>query len=104
VSSTAWVRVCTPPRQIAYKQLSQSPLLKAHVGRWIVTGTARGGAVVTSQHSCLIDRDATTSLLGRQSTVDDARTTVRRLLRGDSSAVLAAVRSRAERTGSRVGS
>ncbi|MER5873468.1 aromatase/cyclase [Streptomyces sp. NPDC002044] len=85
--TTRSVRVCVPGELIAYKQVVPPRLLLGHSGRWEFTGTA-DGAVVTAEHTVLIDPEAVEAQLGAGATLADARRFLRTALGGNSRTTL----------------
>jgi aromatase len=92
---TCSVRVCLPPDQIVYKQTTTPRLMSAHTGRWVL---APAGPVTraTSRHVVVINQDAIADVLGRRSTVADARQMIREALGANSRTTLACARDHAE--------
>jgi len=81
------IRVCLPPRRIAYKQPRPPRLLLGHSGVWDFHNGAE--PKVTSRHTVLIDPAAVAEVLGPDATVADARDHVRRTVGGNSQTTLA---------------
>lgn len=81
--TTSSVRVCMDQTQIVYKQIEVPALLSGHSGRW--TFVPDGAATtVTSEHTVLMNPDATERVLGAGTTLADAKAFVRKALGGNS--------------------
>lgn len=88
VHTTRSIRVCSAPSHIAYKQLVPPKMLLGHSGQW--TFSPLGDRVeATARHTVAIDPDAARSLLGQDSTLEQAREYIRDALRGNGRATLA---------------
>jgi C7-C12 aromatase (ARO/CYC) len=94
--STRSARICLPERKIAYKQIQPPPLLEAHTGHWLFTEVPEG-IVATSRHTVTIKRSAL-PMLGRGTTVADARRYLRQILSANSTANLRIAKQIAERS------
>ena len=80
--TTRSVRVCLPYDLIVYKQVKTPPLLAAHTGHWRFVPTTEG-VVVSARHTVTID-PSRLSLLGPDTSVQDARRYLRRVLSANS--------------------
>ncbi|MGW6223687.1 aromatase/cyclase [Streptomyces olivaceus] len=89
--TTRSVRVCSPGERIVYKQLVPPKLLLGHSGRWEFADTP-DGAVVTAEHTVVIDPAAVTEVLGDSATLADAKKYIRAALGGNSRSTLAHAR------------
>lgn len=92
--TTRSVRLCFPPHLIVYKQIRLPALLDAHTGDWRLSPTSEG-VVATARHTATIKRSAV-PLLGRDTTVDDARRYLRRVLSANSMNTLRCAKAFAE--------
>ncbi len=80
--TTRSVRVCLPYGLIVYKQIKTPPLLEVHTGHWRFTPTSEG-LIVGARHTVTIN-PARLSLLGPDTTIQDARRYLRRVLSANS--------------------
>jgi aromatase len=93
--ATSTVRVCFPETHIVYKMTRPPAIMRAHTGTFTVA--AHGGGVrATAHNTVLLHRERFTELLGEQSTVEDARSAVREVLRTISLSTLGRARRFAE--------
>lgn len=87
VHTTESVRVCFPSRRIVYKQTRTPPIMRAHVGEWLVE--ARGAGVsVSSRHTVVLKPETAAGLLGQDVGVAEVRDRVRRALSANSLSTL----------------
>ena len=95
--TTASVRVCLPTESITYKQLLLPALLRAHTGRWTLAPEPDGQLLsVTSRHTVVLDPEAVAARLGPGTTLDTAKSLVRRSMGGNSLATLGHAKAYAE--------
>lgn len=80
--TTRSVRVCLPHRVIVYKQIRLPVLLDAHTGHWRFTPTPEG-LLVSARHTVTVKPSAL-SVLGPDTTIEDARRYLRRVLSANS--------------------
>ncbi|MGW8970479.1 aromatase/cyclase [Streptomyces platensis] len=86
--TTRSIRICATDSSIAYKQLVSPNMLLGHSGRW--TFRQLGSRVeATATHTVAIDPRAARSVLGEDSTLEQARAHVREALGGNGRATLA---------------
>ncbi|SDD12369.1 aromatase/cyclase [Actinokineospora iranica] len=94
--TTRSIRLCFPPERIVYKQLVPPALLAGHAGAWDFADGPDGAHAVAT-HTVAINPAAIATVLGPDSTVDDARTFLRTALGANSRATLAHAAGFAER-------
>ncbi|MEV7558415.1 aromatase/cyclase [Streptomyces sp. NPDC089795] len=94
--TTEAVRVCFPHAlRIVHKQTATPLLLEAHTGEWSVIPDTTGVTAV-AQHSVLLREEAIEPVLGRGTSIAEARTHVRELLGAQSRTVLNLAKRHAE--------
>lgn len=92
--TTRSVRICRPGDRILYKQIHLPALLDGHTGHWNFTQT-REGVVIGARHTATIKPSAL-PLLGKGTTVLDARKYLRRVLSTNSMGNLRLTKQHAE--------
>lgn len=93
--STRSVRICLPHELIVYKQIKLPALLDAHTGHWRFTTTPEG-VVAGARHTVRIKPSAVEKVLGAGTTVQQARSYLRRVLSANSMKNLQLAKSVAE--------
>jgi len=94
--TTKSFRVSRPHRRISYKQFTLPALMTLHTGYWSFS-ELDGTAVVSSQHTVVLNSANIASVLGPEATVADAREYVRTALSTNSRATLGYAKAHAER-------
>ncbi|WP_328298713.1 aromatase/cyclase [Streptomyces sp. NBC_00435] len=93
--TTKSIRVCFPHEAIAYKQITLPALLLLHTGRWTLVEDG-DGVLATSQHTCILNTDNITRILGPDADVEKAREFVTGALSTNSRATLGHAKDFAE--------
>jgi aromatase len=87
--TTTSVRLCSPHREIAYKQTVLPVLLSGHSGVWEFEAVD-GGAAITSRHTVALNPAAVEKVLGPGTSLAQAGAHVRDTLRANSRATMEA--------------
>jgi aromatase len=95
VHTTSSIRVCFPETHIVFKQTRPPAIMRALTGTYTVTRLPTG-ARATARHTVLLRRETVAGILGRESTVDEARAAVREVLHNLSLATLSRAKEFAE--------
>lgn len=85
--TTQSIRLCWPDERIVYKQTLVPRGLRAHSGEWLLVPDA-GGVRVVATHRVALDAARVEDVFGAGTTLAQAQTRVRDLLRGNSLATL----------------